>query len=72
MLSSDWLEIFFCILIGWMITKDALFWLADMPEDVPLDVDVVLGEVDALLHVVRLGHSVDMNQVNLNSSWKIS
>ncbi len=39
---------------------------ADVPENVPLDIDVVLGEVNALLHVIRLGHRVDVDQVDLN------
>ena len=41
--------------------------MAELPEDVPLDVDVVLGKVNALLHVVGLGHGVDVNQVDLNT-----
>ena len=39
------------------------------PENVPLDVDVVLGQVDADLHVVRAallrGVGVDVQQVDL-------
>ncbi len=40
-----------------------------LPEDVPLHVDVVLSEVNALLHVVGLWHGVDVDQVNLNTEY---
>jgi hypothetical protein len=48
-----------------------MYTLADVPEDVPLNVDVVLGEVNALLHVVRLWHRVDVNQVDLMHTYTI-
>jgi hypothetical protein len=48
-----------------------MYTLADVPEDVPLNVDVVLGEVNALLHVIRLGHRVDVNQVDLMNTYTV-
>jgi hypothetical protein len=48
-----------------------VFTLADVPEDVPLDIDVVLGEVNALLHVIGLGHRVDVNQVDLMHTYTV-
>jgi hypothetical protein len=54
-----------------MIVQNCAYTLADVPEDVPLDVDVVLGEVNALLHVIRLWHRVDVNQIDLNHTYTV-
>ena len=42
--------------------------LPDLPENVPLDVDVVLCEVDTLFNVLAVWHRMDVNQVDLDGN----